>query len=110
MWNFIAKRSVWQDVSFPVGRNWEDYSVVYRIFNKSTTFEHINSYPILYRRREGSISTTRRVEILQKNVNDIILASEEILDFGADVKIMDSFFRHRKVPLPRKIFKTRISA
>lgn len=29
---------------------------------------------------------------------------------GADVKIMDRFFRHRKVPLPRKIFKTRISA
>ncbi|MBA5962986.1 type I restriction-modification system subunit M N-terminal domain-containing protein [Weissella cibaria] len=32
------------------------------------------------------------------------------LDKGADVKIMDRFFRHRKVPLPRKIFKTRISA
>ncbi|MFH7316103.1 hypothetical protein ACHWP0_06845 [Weissella cibaria] len=31
-------------------------------------------------------------------------------DGGADVKIMDRFFRHRKVPLPRKIFKTRISA
>ncbi|KIU22043.1 putative metabolite transport protein CsbC [Weissella cibaria] len=29
---------------------------------------------------------------------------------GADVKIMDRFFRHRKVPLPRKIFKTQISA
>ena len=29
---------------------------------------------------------------------------------GADVKIMDRFFRYRKVPLPRKIFKTWISA
>ena len=29
---------------------------------------------------------------------------------GADVKIMDRFFRHRKVPLHRKIFKTQISA
>ena len=32
------------------------------------------------------------------------------MTIGADVKIMDRFFRHRKVPLPRKIFKTRISA
>ena len=31
-------------------------------------------------------------------------------DGGADVKIMDRFFQHRKVPLPRNIFKTRISA
>ena len=30
--------------------------------------------------------------------------------WGADVKIMDRFFRHRKVPLHRKIFKTQISA
>lgn len=29
---------------------------------------------------------------------------------GAAVKIMDRFFRHRKVPLHRKIFKTQISA
>ena len=35
---------------------------------------------------------------------------DERQDMGADVKIMDRFFRHRKVPLPRKIFKTRISA
>ena len=30
--------------------------------------------------------------------------------YGAAVKIMDRFFRHRKVPLHRKIFKTQISA
>ncbi|XFE93114.1 hypothetical protein ABZM74_001773 [Weissella confusa] len=32
------------------------------------------------------------------------------IDGGAAVKIMDRFFRHRKVPLHRKIFKTQISA
>ncbi|MCU7537459.1 type I restriction-modification system subunit M N-terminal domain-containing protein, partial [Weissella cibaria] len=36
--------------------------------------------------------------------------SDSFNEKGADVKIMDRFFRHRKVPLPRKIFKTRISA
>ena len=35
---------------------------------------------------------------------------ESQTEIGAAVKIMDRFFRHRKVPLHRKIFKTQISA
>ena len=46
---------------------------------------------------------------MEKKIN--ILTETEITESsGADVKIMDRFFRHRKVPLPRTIFKTRISA
>ncbi len=43
-----------------------------------------------------------------KNGRNEVGMLEKIM--GADVKIMDRFFRYRKVPLPRKIFKTRISA
>ena len=46
---------------------------------------------------------------LQGFMNDVN-DDDELWEDGADVKIMDRFFRHRKVPLPRKIFKTRISA
>ncbi|MGZ9841889.1 hypothetical protein ACXN5V_02390 [Weissella confusa] len=38
------------------------------------------------------------------------LRNEALPAMGAAVKIMDRFFRHRKVPLHRKIFKTQISA
>lgn len=45
----------------------------------------------------------RGMSIDDWTINDVIAS-------GADVKIMDRFFQHRKVPLPRNIFKTRISA
>jgi len=55
------------------------------------------------------------VVVINPYVNDvslilIIMFYFVMIDTGADVKIMDRFFRYRKVPLPRKIFKTRISA
>ncbi|MDY2512900.1 helix-turn-helix domain-containing protein [Weissella confusa] len=64
-------------------------------------------------------------EVSRKELAEVIGTSEQYVSrlvngredskaakekLGAAVKIMDRFFRHRKVPLHRKIFKTQISA
>ena len=61
---------------------------------------------VAVKRNSGGVYT-----VIQSVYSSEVKMNDDHFTFlGADVKIMDRFFQHRKVPLPRNIFKTRISA
>ena len=81
-----------------------------RLEKKREELDGMKAKVVVLQKEVATLEQEAQVELieqLQKKLGtDDLLAVER----GADVKIMDRFFRHRKVPLPRKIFKTRISA
>lgn len=81
VWSFLAKTELWEKINFPVNRQWEDYAVVYKVLDLGTIFVHVNTPIIEYRRRKGSISTTKNRKSIQSNVLDIVKASNEVYDY-----------------------------
>lgn len=53
----LYKRTIFSDISFPVGRTNEDFAVLYKLFEKSEKIAYISDLLYFYFQREGSITT-----------------------------------------------------
>ncbi|HEM5148223.1 TPA: glycosyltransferase [Streptococcus suis] len=54
----LIKRSLFQDVSFPVGRRFDDDACTHKLFLKANKIVHTNQHLYTYRRRRNSIMTS----------------------------------------------------
>lgn len=52
--NKFYKKSVWENVRFPIGRRFEDVATIYKTFHKSTKVGYVKNAFYYYLKREGS--------------------------------------------------------
>ncbi|EPQ6910187.1 glycosyltransferase family 2 protein [Citrobacter freundii] len=69
-WSRIYKKSLFNSIKFPVGKNYEDIATIPLLYLKSKSIHRIGKELLLYRVREGSITCTPSI----KNIDDIISA------------------------------------
>lgn len=55
-WNKLYKKTLFNKIEFPEGRNFEDVYVMHKLFNISKKIVLINKYCYFYLQREGSIT------------------------------------------------------
>lgn len=72
IWSKIAKRHLWANVKFPDDVYFEDIAALPSLLTGVRTWWHTTTPWMLYRRRNGSISTS----LNEKNIHDLVLASE----------------------------------
>ena len=58
-WNKLYSSSLWSDIKFPVGKNFEDVLTIYKVFGKAERIAFANEAKYYYRIRSSSISGTR---------------------------------------------------
>ncbi|HFU4117171.1 TPA: glycosyltransferase [Streptococcus suis] len=54
----LIKRSLFQDVAFPIGRRFDDDACTHKLFLKANKIVHANQHLYTYRRRRNSIMTS----------------------------------------------------
>nr|MBQ4458053.1 glycosyltransferase [Clostridia bacterium] len=64
VWNKIYNRSVFTDIQFPEGKNYEDVACMHRIIGQANAFVSINNPMYHYRQRPESISQTHNTQNL----------------------------------------------
>lgn len=73
-WNKLYLKELFNDVRYPVGKNYEDIATTYKIFAKTEKFGYIDFPFYKYYMRVGAISKT----FSEKNAADIIWAYEQV--------------------------------
>ena len=74
VWNKIYKKELFNDVTFPVGRHYEDEATTYKAVYKANRIIRINSALYFYRQRDGSIT---QAEKTINEINEQYMALEE---------------------------------
>lgn len=64
VWNKIYRASLFSDVKFPSGQNYEDVTVSFQLLEKCNSITCLPNLLIHYRRRKGSIVTSYRMRDL----------------------------------------------
>ena len=54
-WNKIYKRSLFEDIKYPIGKICEDNAIIHRIVHKASKIKWINEPLYVYRERQGSL-------------------------------------------------------
>lgn len=70
----LFKKSLFNDVVFPIRRNYEDISTSYLLFEKANIVTYTTAGLYFYRMRKGSISQS----FSKKNINDLAKAFYEV--------------------------------
>lgn len=76
-WNKIFKKKLFEDLEFPVGRNYEDMSIMYKVYEKANNITLLSGILYYYRQRQTSISHDNSV----KNLRDAAVANYEMYKF-----------------------------
>ncbi len=77
VWNKLYKRSIWDGLRFPGGRNYEDHYVRLDLLNKIDRIYVMDRILILYREWCGSISRT----YTYNNMRDLALSKQRYFEF-----------------------------
>lgn len=77
LWNKIIKRSLFNGIKFPKGRNYEDLAVIYQIFDKARSFYKSDRIYYFYRQNPSSIMHTYSA----KNKYDLVTSEYELYNF-----------------------------
>ena len=65
VWNRVYRRSIWQNLRFPAGRNYEDLAVAFELFERAAKTVVLPDLLMMYRIRNGSICRTLSLKNLQ---------------------------------------------
>jgi len=86
-WNKVYKRSLFNEVSFPIGKIYEDVGTTYRLLHYVKNFVYINKPLYMYRKnRTGSILST-----ISPKINDIYDVLEETYLFYKEKKELSPY-------------------
>lgn len=77
LWNKIIKKSLFNGIKFPKGRNYEDLAVIYQIFDKARSFYKSDRIYYFYRQNSSSIMHTYSA----KNKYDLVISEYELYNF-----------------------------
>ena len=75
-WGKLYKKEVWNNLTFPVGRNYEDLAIIYKTFLSANKIIYIPKEEYNYVTRKGSIVHS---EISEENIQAIIMYCNNIL-------------------------------
>lgn len=89
-WNKIYKRQVFNDLRYPVGRNYEDRYLLPEILSRPYNIKYSSKGYVFYRIREGQITKTNS----QHNLESQMLANLHIIEIAQLNKFSDIVF-HR---------------
>ena len=79
-WNKIYKRQVFDGLSYPVGRNYEDMATTYKAFLKAQKVSVLSESLYYYIQREGSISNSENKYKILKNKYDALISHYERIE------------------------------
>jgi len=77
VWNKLYKSTLWKDIRFPNGHNYEDRDTTYRVVDASRTIGVIDEVLYIHRNRIGSIT----YNYSEKNIRDWMLASSHLEEY-----------------------------
>ncbi len=80
VWNKLYKHSVWDDISFPEGSNYEDLQIICHIFERCNRSVLVPGLYVLYRHRSNSISSC----VTEKNMLDYIHAVKTVEKYAEE--------------------------
>jgi len=75
VWARVYRRTLWDEIRFPVGRHYEDNATVPRLYLNAQTMYRLEGQLYRYRRRSGSITAVATLG----TVRDLALNAEEAL-------------------------------
>lgn len=76
-WGKLYKKEIWNDLTFPVGRNYEDLAIIYKTFLRANKIIYTPKEEYNYVTRKGSIVHS---EIKEENIETIIMYCRDILN------------------------------
>ena len=76
VWNKLYRSSLWSNIRFPTGRNFEDIDTMYRVVDLCRTISVIDNVLLYKRERIGSITHNYSL----KNIQDLMLAFSNLDD------------------------------
>lgn len=97
-WNKLYKKELFNDIQYPVGKNFEDIDVLYRILLKTNKVAFLNTCKYNYVQRENSIIATESMKSMQDSL-DIAAERYKILSnvSDMDIKKYNEFCYFRRV-------------
>jgi len=76
-WNKLYKKNLFDSVRYPAGQNYEDISVVFKIFDKTNKVSVLDEKLVYYRKHRQSITSTYTL----KNFQDLHTAQNIFISF-----------------------------
>jgi len=83
VWNKLFKSYLFDNISFPMNRIWEDIGTIYKVFMKANKCIYINEIKYFYRNRHKSITHNKENMIIM--LQDIFVLYKERLDLLSSV-------------------------
>lgn len=77
-WGKLYKKELFKDITFPLGRNYEDLAIIYKIFLRAKKVVYIPKEKYIYVNRKGSIVHSK---IKEKDIETIIMYCKDILQY-----------------------------
>lgn len=92
----LYKKSLFDDIIFPVGLTNEDFAIMYRIFAKATQITYIQDVLYYYYYRENSITTTKFNERQFDKFDNALCMFEYIKEHFPDLKAEAYFYLYKQ--------------
>lgn len=97
VWNKLYRKSLFNGISFPVNRHYEDEATTYKVVYNARKIVRLNASLYFYRQRDGSITQS---EFSKKEIDDKFLALEEkCLYFEMNNELDISCFAYAKLAI-----------
>jgi hypothetical protein len=77
----LFKAELFQDIRFPVGRNYEDIAIMYKLFDKAKSICHLQEFGYYYVKRENSISNNNSLTKWLNNCRYMAISMYERYDY-----------------------------
>lgn len=98
-WDKLYHASLFENIRYPDGRNYEDLATTYRLFDKAEQICRIPEYLYYYQIRQGSISYHITEEKWHRNCMDIVIGQRERYEyFKGDQKDLAALCLAQMVP------------
>ena len=79
LWNKLYKKELWDGITFPIGKKFEDLAVMYLVIEKINKLSILNENLYYYTRRQGSIMKTINTELLD-NMREAFIIRNKYLE------------------------------
>jgi glycosyltransferase involved in cell wall biosynthesis len=94
VWNKLYRRSLWDDIRFPEGHNYEDLDIMFRVFERCSSVTVLDQPLYHYLNRPGSITHT----LTEENMRDVSRAKDHFEEYvRANTPAVFSFEQLRRM-------------
>lgn len=91
VWNGIYKRSLFKDIRFPEGVDYEDHHIIPRLLGETEMLIYLPEPLICYRKRPASVTTSANPEFEADKVKSVNELSEVLKQYGFYEELLPLF-------------------